>query len=119
LAGKKQPTPFDLWRDEQRDLKPEPVADPPRVELSPGRHAQRALAIDRMLTALHQHGQGSPEYEQASEDIVELNHRLYLEQQAELEAEHGLIPDTPEGRLAILKVAALITEALADGTIAA
>ena len=78
--------------------------------LSPGRTALRDLAI---LDAIDAHWGQQPHSadegaRQAVHELVNLNRRLHLEQAAE----RGRTPDTLEGCIAVLQVAAEIAEAL-------
>lgn len=106
MAGRKAQDPFELWRNQQLPPPEEPtvpaaaVDERPRLELSPHRYAQRALAIEAMFDALET---GDPEaFEQASIHTVNLNRRLYLEQQAE----QAVFPSSLDSAIAALNLAA-------------
>ena len=78
--------------------------------LSPGRTALRDLAI---LDAVDAHWGQTPHSadegaRQATHALVDLDRRLRIEQAAE----HGTTPDTLEGCIAVLNVAAGIAETL-------
>lgn len=104
--------PFEIWRDEQRAAdRQDEVEQPMRIDLSPGRAAERMLAIDRMLDARFADPFDQAEFDQAAEELVALNRRLYLEQTAELEAAAGVIPTTFEGCVAVLDLASRIINA--------
>ena len=83
---------------------------PPRVVwLSPGREARRQLAIEATIDARDGHDPAL--YRQRIEELVDLNRRLDAEQRAEL----GYLPETIEGCIAVLGVAARIIEVIGGG----
>ena len=83
------------------------------VALSPGRAAERDLAIWRAIDA---HESGDKQMlRRRLEELIELSERLRLEQIAEVErlrAELGYLPETVEGCIAVLAVAARIVEVI-------
>lgn len=83
-----------------------PPARPRVVWLSPGREARRRLAFDAAFDA--RDGDDPALYRQRLEELVDLNRRLVAEQQAEL----GYLPETVEGCIAVLGVAARIIEVI-------
>lgn len=104
----RKPDPFEQWRDEQR-APLEPQNPPPaqgRIRLSPGREAIRDLAVDRMLDARDSGDQQA--FDQVTVELVALNARLFAEQKAE----QGHIPETVEGVIAVLNVAAEILQVI-------
>jgi hypothetical protein len=79
--------------------------------LSPSREARRDLAIGDALDA-----RDDPQLlRRRCDELVDLNRRLYAEQRAELGAALGCVPDTIDGCIGVLAVAAWILEAIARG----
>jgi hypothetical protein len=78
------------------------------VRLSVGREARRELAFCDAWEARH----GDPDvYRQRLAELVELNARLFAEQRAEA----GYLPETLDGCIAVLHVAASVIDALWGG----
>jgi hypothetical protein len=75
------------------------------VRLSPGREARRRLAFEAAYEA---RGGGREPYRRRIEELVDLNARLHAEQLAEL----GYMPETIEGCIAVLSVAARIIDVI-------
>lgn len=102
--------PFEVWRDQKLGTTPAPDTtpdpDPAWLELSPARHAVRALVIDRFVAAQDD----QTEFDRLGQELIDLNRRLYLEQIAE----DATDASSHQARIAVLQIAAILIDELAD-----
>ena len=79
-----------------------------RLELNPAREAIRSLAVEAMFDALESGDREA--FERTSRELVALNRRLFDEEAAE----RGYMPQSIEGMIGVLRVAARIVELIGD-----